>query len=292
MSLSRGHKQTLIVLIVCIVGVAVAGYAAYGNSLFSRMTPKKTSTVSPVISGGSVVPESGDWRKQFLTTGSSSIAVSASSAKTIISEPETLTGQFGKKFFEQYMYLKQNNLNEDPQAIKALVDQTTTNIVDAAPQARVYDVREIRISQNSGASSDRVYANAVGTIFSANMPAHDAATVALQALDEEDQSKIKEVEMIAAAYDRMLSSTLATEVPKSLAGFHTNLVNSMSAMSFASRGMTKVFSDPLQSIAALAVYEKSLGQMRDALLDLKFAFSQEGLEFSSTEPAIIFSMVK
>lgn len=292
MSLSRGHKQTLIILIVCLLGVAVAGYAAYGNSLFSKTTQQEVTGISPALSGNSVIPESGDWRNQFLTSGSSTIAVKSAQTSTSSSEPETLTGQFGKKFFEQYMYLKQNNLSENPEAIKALVDQTTSNLVDAAPQARVYDVREILISRDSGTTADRAYANAIGSIFSANMPTRDAATVALQALDEEDQSKIKEVEAIAAAYDRILSGALATAAPKSFAGFHTNLINSVSAMSFASRGMTKVFSDPVQSIAALAVYEKSLGQMRDALLDLKFAFSQEGLEFGSTEPAIIFSLVK
>lgn len=292
MSLSRGHKQTLIVLIVCMLGVAIAGYAAYGDSLFDDDVSPPTERVTPAVSGSPVIPDSGSWRSQFLGTGSSSIAIPVAPPTDVPLEPETLTGQFGKKFFEQYMYLKQNNLSEDPQAIKALVDQTTGDLIDAAPTARVYDVREIVISQGSGATVDRAYANAIGTIFSTNMPAHDAAMVALQALDEEDQDKIKEVETIAAAYDTMLRSALSTAAPKSLAGLHTNLVNGLSAMSFASRGMTKVFSDPIQSIAALATYEKSLSQMRDALLDLKFAFSQAGLQFAADEPAIIFSLVK
>ncbi len=293
MSLSRQHIQTLVILIVCILAVAGAGYAAYGGPLGKKTDQVKRddAIISTSSTEQNAITPSGDWKKQFLT-GSSTIRASGATKTTVSSEPETLTRQFGKKFFEQYMYLKQHNLSEDPQAIKTLVDQTTSDLVDAAPQARVYDVREVTISTASDAASERIYANAVGVIFSAHMPHADAATVALQALENEDPSQIKNVESIADSYDAILTGILATPAPASLAAFHVHLVNGVSAIAFGSRGMTKVFTDPIQSIAALATYEKSLGQLRDGLLDLKFIFSQHGIQFSSSEPATIFSMIK
>jgi hypothetical protein len=277
---------------VCILAVAAAGYAAFGTSVSEKTDQIKQ--VDAVVSSSTeqgTISSSVDWKKQFLT-GSTTIKTSGTAEKTVPSEPDTLTGQFGKKFFEQYMYLKQNNLSEDPQAIKALVDQTTNNLVDAAPQARVYDIREINISTSQDSGLERVYANAIGTIFSAHMPTSDAATVALQALEDEDPSQIKTVESIASSYDAILTGILSVPAPQSLATFHVNLVNGVSAIAFGSHGMTKVFTDPIQSIAALATYEKSLGQLRDGLLDLKFVFAQHNLQFSSAEPAIIFSMIK
>lgn len=294
MSLSYRHKQTVIIFIVCILGVGAAGYAVYGKS-WQNKTPNipTNEVVGTTPTEASTIPDASDWKKQFLTSSTSTKSTfkSADVADVEPKEPETVTGQFGRRFFEQYMILKQSNLTENPEAVKAVVDQNIANLVEAAPQARVYDVREISISQNSGSIEERNYMNAVGTLFSLYMPKKDAATIALQALEQDDRTKIKEVESIATAYETILKQLLSIPTPKSLAGYQVKLVNAVSAVSFASKGMTNVFADPLQSIPALAVYEKSIGQFRDALLDLKFFFNQRNIQFSNNEPAIIiFSM--
>lgn len=289
MSLSYSQRQTLIILVVCVLGVLVAGYAAYGDSVL----PKKSETL-PIGDISATPPQteaiistSTDWRKQFLTVGTNTITTKSSATKKEPEEPETLTGQFGKKFFQQYMFLKENSLSEDPGAIKALVEQTTQNLVDAAPLARVYDIREMNISTTDGAAAGRAYGNAIGSLFAAHMPQQDAATIALQALEQEDQSKIKEVEVIASAYTALLKEVLSNPVPASLSTYHVSLVNALSAMQFASQGMAKVFVDPIQSVSALSVYQKSVGQLRDALLDIRFVLTRDGVTFSPADPAII-----
>lgn len=288
MSLSYSHRQTLIILVVCVLGVLIAGYVAYGSS----MSPRTTET--PQISDISVTPQSEeaiststDWRKQFLTAGTSTITAKITKIDPSSVEPETLTGQFGKKFFEQYMYLKQNNLADDPTAVKALVEQTTQNLVDAAPTARMYDLREIKLSSATSVSAEYAYANIIGASFSAHMPKQDPGTIALQALEQEDKTKMKLVEAAAMSYTAMLKEVLSTSAPTSLSKYHLNLVNALSSMEFSAQGMTKVFNDPIQSVAALSIYEKSVGKLRDALLDLRFILTQDGVTFSSTDSAII-----
>jgi hypothetical protein len=271
-----------------VLGVLVAGYAAYGSSLVGQKpetSPIKDISVTPQTEA--VISTSTDWRNQFLTTGTNAITTKSSGAKKEPEEPETLTGQFGKKFFQQYMYLKENNLSEDPGAIKALVEQTTQNLVDAAPLARIYDVREIKISTSAGVAAERAYGNTIGSLLAAYVPRQDAGTIALQALEQEDQSRIKEVEVIASSYNTLLKEILAIPAPASLATYHVALVNALSAMQFSSQGMTKVFTDPIQSVGALSIYQKSVGQFRDALLDLRFIFTQDGVTFSTTDAAII-----
>lgn len=294
MSLSYRHKQTVIIFIVCILGVGVAGYAVYGKSWQNKTPDAQRNGVVDVVSTDTTpIANTDDWKNQFLisSTSAEKSFKGTTLANTEPKEPETITGQFGKRFFEQYMILKQSNLTENPEAVKAVVDQNIANLVATAPQARIYDVREISLSQNSGSTEERGYLNAVGTLFSSYMPKKDAATIALQALEEDDRTKIKEVESIATAYETILKQLLLIPTPKSLAGYQVKLVNAVSAVSFASKGMTNVFADPLQSIPALAVYEKSIGQFRDALLDLKFFFNQRNIQFSNNEPAIIiFSM--
>lgn len=294
MSLFRPHKQTLVISVVCILGVAIAGYAAYGSPMAKKTigNPSDTSAIgiSPQTEESAPL-EAGDWKSQFLSQGSSSIATARKATSSEPDEPYTLTGEFGKKFFQQYMYLKQNNLNEDPAAIKDLVDRATGDFVATAAQARVYDLREMNVTKESGAAAERAYANTIGSILSAYMPRQDAATVALQALETENEAKTKEIVAIASAYDAVLKKILAVPTPIALGTYQTNLVNGISSMSFSSQGMTKVFSDPIQSIVALGTYEKSLEKLRNALLDIKFYFSTNGMQFGANEPASIISIM-
>jgi hypothetical protein len=261
---------------------------AYGDSLLPQKTDEAPLTdISVTPQADEIISTSTDWRKQFLTAGSSTISTKAPKIDPSTLEPETLTGQFGKKFFEQYMYLKQNNLADDPTAVKALVEQTTQNLVDAAPMARAYDLREIKLSSATSISAEFAYANTIGASFSAHMPKQDPGTVALQALEQEDKSKMKIVDAAAASYTAMLKEVLATPAPSSLSKYHLGVVNALSGMQFAAEGMTKVFNDPIQSVAALSIYEKSVGKLRDALLDLRFILTQDGVTFSSSDSAII-----
>lgn len=296
MSLSYRHKQTAIIFIVCILGVGVAGYAAYGPALWQN-TAKNNATDSVVTASATKTDtenSSDEWKEQFLTQTVNGTPTQSATTKVSVEpiEPETLTGQFGKKFFEQYMFLKQSNLTENPEAVQAVIDQSVGNVVNAAPLPRVYDIREMNISTKLiGESYERAYINSVGALFSAYMPKQDAATVALQALENEDKTRVKEIEAIATAHETILKQMLAITAPSSLATYHVNLVNAVSSLSFSSRGLTNIFADPLQSIPALAVYEKTIGQLRNALLDLRFFSTQHDIQFASTEPAtIIFSM--
>ncbi|OHA43217.1 MAG: hypothetical protein A3G04_00230 [Candidatus Taylorbacteria bacterium RIFCSPLOWO2_12_FULL_44_9] len=237
---------------------------------------------------------SNDWKEQFLTQkineNKSSDITAVTSNEPV--EPETVTGQFGKKFFEQYLFLKQNNLSENPEAIKALIDQTTENVVSAAPLPRSYDVREIVLSTETDASAERAYANNIGRLILTYTPREDAASIANQALEQNDKFAAKKIEDVTVSYDTLLAQLLATRTPKNLAPHHVELINAVSAMSFVSNGMSKVFSDPIQGMVAMALYEQSVGRLRSALLDLKFVFAQQDMQFSSQEPAIVFSIIK
>ncbi len=295
MPLFYPHKQTAIIFIICILGVlGTIWYVGRGNARSQQASNVMSGQQNTqVIQVGTAIATTTDWQKQFFAN-STSTKLKNSTLTTndpSTNEPETVTGQFGKKFFEQYMLLKQNNLTEDPTAIKAVVDQNIGDIVSTAPQAQVYDIRNVLIATTDNLAAERTYANTVGEILSLYDPKGDAATIATEALDKNDTSRIKEIEDIANLYSIMLKKLLAVPAPKTINQNHLALINAVSSMVFVSQGMSKVFIDPLQSIVSLAVYEKSLTSLQNSLLDLKYNFSQKGIQFSSNEPGIIFTLI-
>lgn len=296
MAILYPHRQTLLIIFVC--AAAIGGTWWYVDQTKNASaglavdTAKINVVIDPVKTTSATTSE---WRKQFFIPNQNDAAtIGKAQAKTMISEiqSETLTDRFGKEFFTQYMILRQNNLTENTDAVKSVIDQTMDNFVSSAPEARVYDQRSIAVSTASGSDVEKAYANKVGSIISTYTPREDAATIATQALEENDQDLIKSVDLISQSYSTMLAQLLQAPVPQSLTKYHVQLINGASGMVFVSQGMRKSFSDPLQGLVALAVYEKSITAFREALLDMKYAFTMKDFQFTAQEPAFIFNSIR
>ncbi|MEN9524513.1 MAG: hypothetical protein RL536_582 [Candidatus Parcubacteria bacterium] len=302
MPMLHPHKQTAFIFLVCVLGVlATIWYVGGTNNKQKALDDMSTRKNIQVTQMSDLIATSSDWQKQFFASSRSSddlvspkasLSGQSNNSTRASEEPDTITGQFGKKVFEQFMILKQNNLTDDQTAIKAAIDQNMSDIVSTAPQARIYDIRNILVSQNVDVSAEKTYANTVGSILSMYARQGDAATIATEALDKNDQSRIKEINVIAESYSNMLKKLLAVPAPKTISDMHLNLVNSASGMVFVSQGMAKIFSDPMQSMVSLAVYEKSLGSFQNALVSLKNNFEQKDIRFSNSDPGIIFTIIQ
>jgi hypothetical protein len=296
MPLFYPHKQTAIIFIVCAIGVLGTVWYVNRGNINLRKTPDDLSAnkVIQATQAGSNFATTSEWQKQFFSNSSTSVMQLARENiknNSIADEPETVTGKFGKKFFEQYMILKQNDLIDDKTAVQAVIDQNMNDLVSTAPQARTYDIRSVLISPTSDIADEKTYGNTIGSILSLHIPQKDAAIIAMEALEQNDPSRIKEIVAISNSYSEMVKKLLATPAPKTLSQSHLNLINAASSMIFVSEGMSKVFEDPIQSMISIAVYEKSFASMYNSLLDLKYIFSQKLIQFSNNEPGIIFTTI-
>lgn len=295
MPLFYPHKQTALIFIVCALIVLgtlwyVQGWNTHNQNAKNDMAAAQNIQVTQT---GALFATTTDWQKQFFVPSTATpLKNGRKNTETAVSnEPETITGQFGKKFFEQYMLLKQNNLTEDQQAIQAVIDKNISDVIASAPQARVYDVRSIVMAADNDVAAEKTYANTIGGIIASYSPKGDAAIIATEALDQNDPTRVKEIEAIANSYSTMLGKLIEVPTPKVLGNQHVGLINGVSSMVFAAQGMSKVFSDPLQSLVSLAVYEKSLTSMHNALLDLKYEFSQKQIIFSNGESGAYFNLI-
>ena len=249
MARSYPHKQTIIIFIICVIGVA-------GTAAYARTQPVITENISP---------------KQYV--------------------PDTLTDQFGKNFFARFMLLQQGELTEDPDSIKKVIDQSLDEMVREAPMPQTYGKKDIVIIGYGDPSSQKTYANAVGATFHLYMPKQDAATIATEALEDNELEKLAAIDDIIRAYEALLRGLLAIPTPENLSAYHVGLVNGASSMLFVSQGMRKISTDPIQGLVALSMYASAQESMRIGLLQLGDHFSQAGVTFSNTEPGILFTQI-
>ncbi|MFA6315482.1 MAG: hypothetical protein WC648_03910 [Candidatus Paceibacterota bacterium] len=298
MAIFYPRKQTAIIFIVCLVVIIAAMY--FSDTSLVAKKAKQLNDSSPVIAVKTddtktiKTLDGKDWKEQFfdVTKNSSAYKAEPQTEVTSIEEPVTVTDQFGRDFFARYMLLKQNNLTEDDESIKAVIDQSMDEIATQVSQPKLYFRKDILVSENSGPVAIKTYANAVGSLFYAKAPRENAALIASQALDANDPAELVSIPPIINSYTALLADLKRLPVPKELADHHIDLINGISAMLFVSDGMNKVFTDPIQSLVALNLYGTAQDALRGSLLQFKIYFADNKISFTPAEYGSFFATIK
>lgn len=291
MAMSYLHKQTLVILAVCLIGVSATW--AYVSDKKSRNVPGQSATITENLQISSGNATSTDWKSAFFPTKKentdNSNAGNPDTGEETLSD--TLTDKFGRDFFTRFMILQQNGLTEDSESVKTVVDQSMDEFIDSAPMPRPFGKSDVVISKDTDRSAQRAYANSVGMAFHLYMPKADAATIATEALETENADMLFGIDIISAGYKSLLDNLLKIPVPETMATKHVNLVNGVNSMLFVSEGVGKIVSDPLQSLVALSIYAESQENLKNALFDLAYHYQSQSIAFENTEPGVLFMQI-
>ena len=296
MAIFYPRKQTLIITVISALAVAGVAYYVHTTNPSSNTNSAALaidSATSTNILDASLKNISADWKSQFLETTTPAIDVKNSkSVAPTTDDQTTLTGQFSKNFFARYMLLKQDDLQDDQDSVNNVVNQSLLDLAQSAPQPKNYTSKDIVVSKADDATSIRAYADAVGTLFNANTPSGDPATIAGDALNNNNPKGLSDINGIVKDYQNILTGLLKMPVPAPMAIYHVDLINGVSSMMFISEGMNKVFSDPAQGLVALNIYGSAQDSLHSALLEFKSAFNQNGMAFAQNEPGYFFSTIQ
>jgi hypothetical protein len=293
-------RKTILIAIVCII--VVGGTYIYverqqnqsGYSQTEAATAENGPSAVSALSGTTSDIVSYDWKKQFISSSTGAFtAVGANAAQRSASDqPLTFTAQFGRDFFTKYALLQQNNLENDDVAVKNLINQSMTEFIAGAPQPKTYTTSDIASTKESGDAADRIYANAVGALFSMYAPRDNAAIIAGDALDQKDPKGAEKIDPVIVGYQTVLKKLLTLPVPGALAQYHLGIVNGVSSMLFVTEGMRQVFSDPAQSMVALGMYGTAQDALRQPITELTGYLREQGITFSGSEPAVVLLSIE
>ncbi|MFA6554432.1 MAG: hypothetical protein WCS89_02895 [Candidatus Paceibacterota bacterium] len=290
------HKQTVLIAIICtLIVICTLVYIrpqiliknnSLSNVEIKAVNEEQKNTISDVSNT--------DWRKAFLTTSSTtsvSTKTSNGSTKNTTEEKLTLTDQLSRDFFTRYVELKKNNLSEDNESVQKIVDQTLNTTINSASQPKIYNLSHLTIIEDTSSNTTHSYGNNIGTVFSKDGPRADPVMIVSDALEKGDMNLLKNIKPIITSYDKMIRAVIATPVPRPLANYHLNLVNSLSSMLFVTQGLEKVSTDPVQSMLAIKLYTPTQEAIRLALLSMNSYFNTNRVYFTNNEPGILFVTV-
>jgi hypothetical protein len=289
MSKSYPNRQTLIIALICL-GAVSATLMYIRPELLSQKSTWKSVEIAPtaIVSTDSNFTElaESEWKKAFNVTSPTLSETAKDSDK-----PLTLTDQLSRDFFTKYVELRQNSLSEDQKSVETAMNQTLSSAVSSAPKPKIYSLSNILISNLYDKNSLRAYGNNIGTIFAKSGPREDPTNITSEALEKDDMTILEELKPIITSYDKMTKSVLATSVPRPLASYHLELVNSLSGMLYVSEGLKLISTDPIQGMLALNQYVIARESMGRSLVNINDYLNKNEVYFSTTEPGIIFATV-
>ena len=246
------QKHTVFIFILCVLVVgSVAAYVFQGkNAARAALNSSlKTVEVSTQPVSTTIMPDT-DWRKQFLTASSTSFVASKSTEKQEPFVSPTATYSLGQNFITQYVVLRQSGQNEDTEAVKASMNQVASKSIDAIDGPKVYTIAHVMMGDDDVATRS-AYAKVIGTIHARYDGREDEADVAALAFENEDVSRLTQLDPLIADYRSMINTLLAVRVPKSLAQYHVNLLNGLSALTYSTEAFRHMDTDPMKGYAAI-----------------------------------------
>lgn len=207
-------------------------------------------------------------------------------------EALTATDQLAKSIFSEYLHLKQSGvsldaINTDQFVNSSLGDGTTAN------QARKYTLSDLKIIRNTGKEAVKRYGNEMGRIIGTHSVRADHELAILErALEENNPGELQKLDLVIAAYKKILEASLLVEVPEDFASTHLDLMNSFNDVANTIGSMKLVFNDPLRTLIGIRDYQKSAKLLYESLQGTKEYFQRKGIVFErDKEDGYIFTHI-
>lgn len=282
--------QLILVSILCVL--IIAGAVVYAD------TQKNTKTVGTAVilssentSGNQILDETGSdsWKDQFINTKNASTTIKSNGSFT--EEKQTLTDQLGRNFFVNYIALKQNDLINDEDAVKDVVDNLIYSTALETPTEKIYSIIELKILASKDTSIIRNYGNSVAQIFGTYSPRVDVIDVVKNAFDRNDMGILSQINPIVSGYEKTIAALINTEVPYEFSPYHLNLINGLSRSKYVAEGLRQIETDPTLSLYSLNGYVGSKEEIYNAFIGIKNLLIKSGVAYEPTESGMLFSTI-
>ncbi|MEA2715449.1 MAG: hypothetical protein QOG91_477 [Candidatus Parcubacteria bacterium] len=282
-------KQTVIIFVVCLGLVAAA--AAYVNAQkpAKQDSPPQSAAAAATAAGIShndpgLSAANTDWQKEFLDTGASSTGSFDKTAATTTAAPEHLTATdlLGRSFFTKYVELRQSGLNTDANTVNDVAGQLVANSLASLPPPKSHALSELRISKTPPTKPElEAYGRNILGIVANSVPPKEQneAAIAMQALDNDDMTLLKNIDRNISGYQTAVKSLLALEAPAALAQSQLDLTNAFEISLSNARSFRNADSDPVRTLTAVRGEIDSLQQMKDAVDSIQQYLVSAGVPF-------------
>ena len=274
-----------------LVGFAIVA-GTYMINTFSRPVISATENVSNVIEAplrsAITVKDSNndgveDWREEFVETA----PIIATDDTYVV--PDTLTEQVSLTFIQRVISSQNRGVLGVSQV--EIVDDAV-NALTSQEGDKIYDIRDIIITESTSDEAIRNYGNAVASaILENNVEGLRNELLIVQDIVNNPTPKeedVAELKLRADVFKNTRDTTLNIAVPKIFVKEHLDLINVYNALYNDITSFVDINKDPLKSLLRLKRHDEDVTGMLLALENMYTALNSYSSLFSEDDPAVFF----
>jgi len=264
------RKQTVMIFAVSVIAVGAAAWYVKSQPASDLGKAASAAAVVAAIEPTIVDPKlnNTDWQKQFYnkSTGDAFKTSSAKSTAAAPGESLTATDILARNFMMKYMQIHQAGMDTDQQTVSNAANQMIADSLSSVQTPRSFGISDLHVIPNIDRTTLIAYANSISAILNSYIPDqnHNEATIATQALDQNNMALLKSIDPIVANYRQAAAALILVRVPQPLAQYHLNLLNGVAVALFNAKALRNLENDPLTGLAAIGMEITGLQAMSDA----------------------------
>lgn len=234
-----------------------------------------------------------DWEEMLRGTDPrthTTVMATATSTDEAYVPPDTLTGQFAERFFEDLVRTSAGRELSEEEQIALVNESISTLATQVIPE--LYTRADIQIVSTNTLADHRTYGNAVAEILLRNSIQNENELVIMErAATNDDPRELATLEPIANAYADMVADMLTLTTPSAFAQEQVNLLNMLALIESDIRAMRHTESDPLNALVHTQRYPDDATGLYHALDALRTKLESAGIAYTSGEPGMfLFSL--
>lgn len=239
----------------------------YGTDLNNAHSVNASVTDSEAVAQGLVQPK-------FKTATSTTL--SASSIPGVAAAPTTLTDQFSRSLFGQYLTARAKGQPSSAE-IAAFVDQGVQELKRTQITPDSFNQGQVRVAGTGPDALLSYVANAEKVILQIDSGKQkDEISYYGDAVNKGDLKALAMVKKYADAYPVAGRALMKLEVPKELATSHLKLANSLMHVGESLQEMSLLNTDPIAAMLGLATYSDNAEVTIGALSEMGNVYKSEG----------------
>lgn len=242
--------------------------------------PNNAHSVNPSVNDAEAVAK-GLVQPRF--KGATTSSADASSIPGVDTTPTTVTDQFAKQLFGQYLKTRGS---EAPSAsdVATFVENAVADLSRSQTLPDTYNLGQVHVSGTGPSALSSYAVRAENIIYKEE---GNELEILAQAVNG-DAKALAQVNKIGIAYGVAGKSLIQSNVPKELAPSHLALANALMRMSDGLKDVSLINSDPLAAMLGLGNYSKAFDESLRALAAMNAVYVSEGVAPGAGDPGVRF----
>jgi hypothetical protein len=290
------HGKRILVVFLCLtllIGLSFLPASWFGVHQINTHKALDLNAIERSVqedSDNNGIPDWKDLVSKEVGTNNTTTDVNTEKTNALINDPNNITASLAKNIATISAYTVSKGITDDASQNALTKQAVLDEVKKLAP--KVYTLSNITTDKKETTASLKGYGNALGVI--AKKATHDnfgQGDVSLLSsyMDTKDIANLQKLQDKVVQVNEVIASLYAMHIPLSAAYYHIMLLNRIEEYKTILEAMSKADIDPVRSLIALQMYEKTSNNMLGTVYQYSIYFNNQNIAFTPKESGYIFT---